>query len=358
MITADDIRPGVYLNLPEDVYFSVDALGSSDLKTLYRDPSSWWYGSRHNPDRVEPERERYLNIGSALHALLLEGENAYRGRFCIEPQPSPDLAKTVGDITALLTGAGVEIPNKALKGELVKLAGDNGLGDRVWDYVRGDFLFQQTRGKIPLTAREDRAIRQMAALIELHPEIGESLRGALREVSVFWRDGDVMLRARFDGLTPAWIADIKSISGWQGRTLAHMVARQIVEMDYMLQRAHYEVARREMRGFILEGHVHGADDQQADILREIAARDTWRWVWIFQRVRDDAQKRPKSPIVVPRFHDPVGEAFDMQFERIQQALTNYRSYRDTVGFDTPWMEALPVEEITDEDLAAAGIHYR
>ena len=70
---SGDIKPGVYLDLPESEYFAADALGSTDLKALERDPLDWWAGSRLNPSVYTPKPRADANdslaLGKAIHTL-------------------------------------------------------------------------------------------------------------------------------------------------------------------------------------------------------------------------------------------------------------------------------------------------
>ena len=92
------VAEGVHLHMPESVYFGAGALGSSDLKMLYWDAPSWWASSRFNLERREPERitrSVAKNLGTGLHALVIEGEDAYTSKFVVEPDAASNrYAKT------------------------------------------------------------------------------------------------------------------------------------------------------------------------------------------------------------------------------------------------------------------------
>ena len=44
--------------------------------------------------------------------------------------------------------------------------------------------------------------------------------------------------------------------------------------------------------------------------------------------------------------------------KIDKAIENFRSYRDSLGFDQPWMHVEPNLQLLDQDLAAAGLAYK
>lgn len=355
------MKPGLYIDLPEEEYFAVDAIGSSDLKELLRAPFDWWYSSRHNPYFEDKDDSEARILGRALHALILEGQQSYESRFSIEPDPRdyPGALKTTEDIKTFLAEMGVDVPASAkkLKAELVKYAVDNGYGGRVWEHITAAHTQDvELFGKTPITAAQDRALRHMTQLVEDHPELGPSLRSSLCEVSVFWRregEDDMLLRARLDSTSSVFSLDLKSLSNWKGRSVQDMPRRQIEEIEYDIQRRFYDEGRQMMRKFIHSGDVHcpggELDERTKKVLQDIAAADHWQWVWLFFQIRDD--KKGKAPVIVPRFHQPQGQVWDEAGKKVDKAIANYREYMRRFGPDTPWHYIDPVLELEDQDLA-------
>ncbi len=355
------MKPGLYIDLDEFDYFQADALGSSDLKKLLRAAPDWWYSSRHNVFYEEKDDTEARILGRALHALILEGSQAFEGRFAIEPDPRdyPGALKTTDDIKTFLTEIGVDIPPEAkkLKADLVKFAVDQGYGGRIWDHITAKhtqdvYAFQKT----PIKAAQARALKHMAQLVEDEPTLGPALRQGLCEVSVFWhREGekDILYRCRLDSVSPHFTLDLKTLSNWKNRTIADMARRQIEEFEYDIQRRFYDEGRQMMRKFIKEGEVHcpggELDDRTKKVLQAIAETDHWQWVWLFYQVRDD--KAGKAPVMVPRFHRPEGMVWDQAGEKIEKAIENYRDFMNRFGPDTPWCHIEPVLELEDQDLA-------
>ena len=137
------IEPGVYIDMPEEEYFDIDALGSSDMKKLLREPYDWWYSSRHNLHYEEPKRDKSLVLGQGLHALMLEGNQAYQARFSIVPDPLdyPGALKSAKDIASFLKSADIHVPSNLSKSDLVQFAVDKGFGGRIWDHIIANHKF-------------------------------------------------------------------------------------------------------------------------------------------------------------------------------------------------------------------------
>ncbi|MEM1088153.1 MAG: PD-(D/E)XK nuclease-like domain-containing protein [Pseudomonadota bacterium] len=372
------LQPGLYLDLPEDVYFHQDSLGSSDLKKLLRAPADWWYSSRHNPDREQADDSNARILGRALHALMLEGVQAYEARFAVEPDPRdyPGICKTTDEIKAMLKQCDIHVPSKGVKSDYVQIAVDNRLGNRVWDHlIRHHVQDVEVFGKTPIKAAQDRALRSMADIVENEPSVAGGLQSGIPEVSVFFEREShpgLLFRARFDSLSPNMTMDLKTLSNWKNRTVADMARRQIEEFEYDIQRRFYDEAREAARQFITQDKVflcgHGPDGRSIDFLegldvlepriaktlRQIADTDLWVWVWLFYQMRDD--KAGKAPVCVPRFHLPEGEVWDEAGKKIDRALEHYQDFMSRFGPDNPWCHIEPALELEDADLA--GLQYK
>ncbi|MDR7232786.1 hypothetical protein J2X45_003896 [Caulobacter sp. BE264] len=286
-----ELPDGVYIGLSDEKYFAQDRLGSTDLVVLHRDPASWYYGSRHNPDRPIRTPSPEMQFGSALHALVLEGEAVYQDKAVISPFE--------------------DFRSKEA---------------RIW---RDDAII---RGKIIMTEDMDRRVRHMAALILNHPELGAPMRGGMSEVAILWTDpSGVKLRAKIDKLLPKFAIDLKSYGGdAKGRTIKEQCLNLVASRSMDVQRFMYWRARQQMAALPIYG---GTPDQQAWIKR-VAAVEDWDWCWIFYRRRDD--ERGTAPIVQPVIRPTNDASFDSGRQKMDVALANYRTFRDRFGFDVPW----------------------
>jgi hypothetical protein len=361
-----DLQPqeGVHLNMAEADYFGARALGSSDFSVLAEDPASWWYGSAWNEDRRQrAKRSAPLNFGAALHALILEGEDAYRSRFTTEPEPSdPRWAKTPVEVRKLLESHGVDVRGVFDVKRLYSLARQKGLTDRVWDLARVKFEHAKQAGLRHVTLDEDRRLRHMAGLVERHKDLGPGLRRGLTEVSVFWRredDPQTLLRARFDKLQPGFTIDLKTLANWKGGNLDAATFDAIADEDYDLQAEHYRDARTQLCRFVRDGKVwswaSGGADQplraEREILEAVAERgDEWRWIWVFYQVRNDDVGRERAPVIRPWNLPPTCSLFTDARPVIERALANYREWRSRFGLTEGWSEVHPIEELPLEKL--------
>ncbi len=302
------LSDGVYLGLAEEHYFAQPRLGSTDLVLLHKDPASWWYGSRYNPDRPVRDPTPEMEFGKALHALVLEGEEAYDERSAVSPYDDFRTKES-----------------------------------RIW---RDE---QVINGRIVMTADMDLRVRHMSALILNHPELGAALKAGMSEVSVlFTMPSGVQMRARFDKMLPRFTVDLKSFGGdARGDTIRQQCTGLIATRDYDVQRYIYDVARRAMSGLIAAGAIYGGTDEEKAWVTKAAAIEAFQWCWIFYRRRDDA--RPYAPVVKPIVRPPEDFTYMTGHKKASVALANYQAFIERFGFEVPWAVIESTEEPSDTD---------
>jgi hypothetical protein len=251
-----------------------------------------------------------MQFGSALHALVLEGEEAYCAAAVIPP-----------------------FDNFRTKEA------------QVW---RDEQLLA---GKLIVTPDMDRRLRHMAALILNHPELGEPMRAGLSEVSVLFTHEatGLRLRARFDKLLPRFTLDLKSFGGnARGVSMTQQCLWLVKDRHMDVQRFMYFLARQQMAGLIQQGKVFGATPEQTDWLRRVAAVEDWRWGWLFYRRRDD--DKGHAPIVKPIYRSHFDQTFESGRQKFDVAAANYRTFVDRFGFKVPWAVVEPGEEPADHEM--------
>lgn len=164
--------PGVYFEVPLADYLAIPAVSSHTLGAFRRSPAhARAYMTGAARDTVDPD-----GIGSALHALVLEGPGALAERFTRAPDDVTDRRA------------------------------------RAWRDQRDA---EAAAGRVLMLARDHDAVTAMAAAVRSSPPAARALAGlAATEVTVLWTDPatGLLLKARVDGLNPTLLAliDLKS----------------------------------------------------------------------------------------------------------------------------------------------------
>lgn len=322
------LAPGIYLNLPEKIYHTDPAVGSSDIRTMRKGLHKYWHRSWMNPKR-EPFDDKMTPskiMGKAIHKELLEGRKALAEMFV---RRAPD----------------AEGASPADKSALTK-----------------KYNAQLKDHQFLLKADEFDFVTECGELIKAHPELSTVLDGGLREVSVFWdaqveigRDNDdepiyytVRCKARFDLLKPRGIGDIKSIANEYDDVLAKACKRAITNYRYPLQAEHYCEGRRQLpalvkAGKIFEGKGVSGNTAAIEYLKVIAAEPRFAFQIIF----------------IPKEGDPDAESWTLspgnpllQHERevIDAVLRSYAHALQAYGTQERWPLVKKVTELTIDEL--------
>jgi hypothetical protein len=362
----EQLPDGLYLNLSQRDYFGQKGRkGSTDWMTLDKKGLGWWWVSEHNP-RYRAPKQPERTYGSALHAIMLEGIDAYEQRFAVLPDKAnfPGVVDSVREIEAVLERHRISLPrrpkdkaewNAAMEAQLP--------GWPCWDNILAAFALDLRPGMELVTAEEDEMLRLMrnmaleddrrdnAELRALFAEVAG--QPPLAEVSVLYTDAwDIKRRARIDKMFPRFDMDVKSLGNWRGRPLPWEVGDLIARNRWFMQRADHRMAREVAYEFILEGKIYGATvDQMLWLQRWPGENPHWDYVWLAYQKPDSVQGR--APIIMPVWDDAynpgggVGPLLEAGHNRLVRA---HRLYRDAVkefGLEKPWGRVEPVH-YTDE----------
>lgn len=346
---------GVHLRQRHEDYLEDHGLGYSAIKDIFLSPIEWWDSSPHNPLRVEPDPEgkKAFKRGEALHTFTLYGEKTYARTYGVRPnrQTHPDALETVRELTAACAGAGLS--THGLKMDLARRLVDYKVDVEVLPILQERFDLRD--GRKVIDQHDDFRIRllqrmMMRTATELKlPEgsmtIRQALTNALTEVSVYWIDENgIRQRARFDVLKPVFSGDLKSITQWKKTNFKKALLEEVIMRGYMIQAAHYEEGRIQLRKAVAEGRVFGGTKRELKLLERIARSDYWAWVFIFAKMDGAAQVR--SIVIRP---DASAQFIKAQQQR-EEALANFLFQREFHGgLDTPWFDPEVVWEPAEDE---------
>lgn len=360
----DQIPDGVYIGLPEEVYFRQRALGSSDLAYLWQDDlaDGWWWRSNYCPFyRRTPSKA--TDFGSALHCLALEGRSAYEARYFTAPDPRqyPGLLETIEDLkSALAASEAPAMPAKARKVDLIEAVKTYCPGRPVWDDIEAKAK-HKAQDRVLLGAETAYQIEVMVETGMKDPIMNAvfTAEGGVRltEVSVFWTlPNGVRLRFRFDSLLPAANCDLKSIDTWRpGERLKDAAGAAIGKRSLDIQAALSFTARRRMYEHIEAGRIFyhpqppaGSEDPQRQVAwlkrfpgeapLDLEGRAGWRWLWaFFQKPTQDG----RAPAILPIWMEFGSLKHRDGYRRAAKGMANFVERKALFGLDRPWTTSHP-----------------
>lgn len=344
-------EPGVFFNLPEDDYFSVEALSASGMKHLRVSPLDYWANSRTLNPNYEADQEDVVDsfaktLGKSFHKRILEGREAFANCYApaFDPSAYPDALEGADDIKAALRrhkeqGADVKITGN--KEELIDRLVSLEPTAKIMDVLRESYV-QTHEGKTLLATKYLHKIELAAAMIEKHPELSKAFTGGMPEVSIFWECPviGVQCKARLDYLKPKAIVDLKTIANKQGRPLPSAVAREFAAYRYFVQGAFYHEAAKQIKGLMNAGKVYG--EAPHDFLSKLYADHDKTVLYVFQ-------VKGIAPAAIGRIFPTEGITFQIAQTEIETMKQTYRICLEKFG-NAPWVEDSKIEMLTDEEV--------
>lgn len=361
---------GIYLDLDPTTYFNqAEALGGTDLIKLYQRRGGWWWASVHNRRRRDRTTSAQ-NYGSALHAIMLEGEAVYEARFLIRPDQAdygPELLTSEPSIRAAFKAGKIDLPagtSKWTKADWNEAALVYFPDRPVWDVILETFN-ATLRGRQTVTSTEDELLRLMRdaafgqGMFDSTPE-SEEIRvllshnadfPVLPEVSILYtRPDGIRRRARIDLCLPRFDLDLKSLGNWKGREPKYLVPDIIPRSGYDIQRADYHAARRQMYRMLAErgvNAIHGGTNEQRQWLASYPSRfPEWEWVWLFYQKPDFTQGT--EPVLFPLWDDIRSDYHLAGARKALKALAFYRGQVEKFGLEKPWCRVEPCHYTNSE----------
>lgn len=356
----EQLPDGVYLNLPESRYFAQRCLGSTDLAGLWLRQEGWWWRSPNNPfwKRMESSPQAY---GTALHTLVLEGDDVFAKRYARAPDKRdyPGLLETIDDIKYQLEVAGAPAVNRRMtKAQLLEYAkvylGERPIWDLIWEDAErraGDRILLGAQDWWELHLMRDAALKDETARVIVQAAGGVRLV----EVSVFWTLPDgVRLRFRFDSLLPSVNADLKSIDNYRDDDLAEAIGKRIGGDALDIQAALSFTARRMLYAYVEAGAVYAQDPERdakqgAYLARfpteaplDLGERPGWFWLWMFYQKADE---KGRAPVIFPLRMDFGGGDHLDGARKALHALDFYRRKVAEVGLQEPWTRVEPLHHL-------------
>jgi hypothetical protein len=356
-------EPGIYFQMPEEIYHAIPALSNGGIKKLAASPMLYWAECPWMNPAYEPREEKeHFNVGHAYHTRLLEGVSAFALRFAIalDKADYPNALVTLDDIKAAFPD-GVK-PRGKSKGEVLEHLRTFDATVETWDEIKAEHEAANA-GRCFISARQHREIEIAAAMIEKDPHLCTLLQGGQPEVSLFWycpKTG-VPKKARVDYLKIKAMVDLKTIANQKEQSIENAIRFDIANRRYAIQPSHYFQGAAEVRKLVRErgtAAVHvwphqPGDDLTLEAQERVLQLDQWaekwashqrpdEWVWLFQQ-------KGIAPIARGLFY-PRGGTTKMLCDDICSMMSRrFREFCEKHGTDI-WVDSKPIYDLADEDL--------
>lgn len=335
--------PGIYFNLGDAEYHSDDALGSSSIKELSVDEYEFQFNRLYGEDKDTDA----LIFGAALHARILEGRAAFEAKFCSEFDKSAvdGALDTVAELKAWLDQYGQTSLSGKKKDDLIAMVRNIDPNQPVAEVIKQQWA-AKNEGKVALKPKRWAQVETAARWVQRDPllsavmEDGTFSHGA-PEVSIFYEENGVRLKARFDRLLRHAIVDLKSFAPRGTGRIEDLALKAIQTMRYHIQSADYIRAWHRAKALYAAGQVFG-DQPFSTFLAECFDREEPAWIWIMVKSVGAPQ-----PLVIDWQANFVKKR---AAEQVEEAIETYVRLRDEHGDDEEWPPMRPAVTVTDSDL--------
>lgn len=266
MFDPKNPKPGIYYDLPFDVYHAAPGISNSGMKHLAVSPLQFWHQTL-NPAKEKQEESEYLRFGHALHCAVLE-PGVFLSRYACELNPAdfPGLLTKADDLKDWLKQNGID-PKGTTKAGWTKQIHDQCRDVPVWDVLEAEHL-QRCEGKTLVPVDEWARVTNLACALNEEESLKPVLATGKPEVSVFAIDPEtgVLLKCRTDWWGPEETLDLKTFTNKRGKSVDQTVSDALWYEGYLDQAWHYsyvrELATGEPAGFVF---AFGESDAPHDI---------------------------------------------------------------------------------------------
>lgn len=216
--------------MPEEEYRAVKALCQSDVKKIIASVPDYLYGLE-NPE----EETKGKTLGKAYHNIILEDkEDLYQ-----YPLDKNDYLCTKEDYIEAANSLNADFKPSWNK-DKIKEAILNSIDNATYRAEFFDDAIQELNesGRIILDKYDLDKINSYKKQIYNSP-LGNELKDAPKEISLFWEEDGVPMKARFDALVSDGVFDLKTFDNSRGKNTDKAVINAIIAYDYILQACFY-----------------------------------------------------------------------------------------------------------------------
>lgn len=223
MITQG-LAPGIYFDLPEEVYFADKALSRSDMLHLLDTPNTYWKNSWMNSERSKIKSSKEMDYGSAFDYMLFTPK-LFEKKYQVVPVD-------------------------------------------VWD-----------NAKKKISLEDYYKIIDSIKVLKAGHESGMYLRGGIPQVTIVFEHSGVRYRVRIDLFKPMLSLDYKTIWSLNERHLK----RAFEEYGYDIQMRLYRWARQRFKEQFKAGEAHVYGKVDPKFFRQFMDDELNEFVFLFQR---------------------------------------------------------------------------
>lgn len=357
-VSADQpYAEGIYFDMPEEEYHQIPYFSRSVADEMIFDPSGeeHWHNSPMNPDYEPMQTTAAMELGKAIHCLLLEPDrfddlyvkkptiDDFHGKIIFTT--SDEIKHFLGEVGEKKTGNKPELIQRALP----YLDPHTHI---IWENVLQAFNEDVEANNKRVLSGDDIAILEgIRESLDRRPKMPELFTNTLSEITIIWKDKKtgIMCKCRLDGARPEAIAEVKSFAVKGGKTLAKTMYDAINYERYNFQYYVYWLALKTIIERINAGKAEVFGEVDPDWLKEFLKNPDKQFFIAFFRTQAPYQckaiemSKADSPGATSNVYFTEAETtWRIAIELYQDRFIKYGVSR--------WLDEKDIDKLQDENV--------
>ena len=293
------MKDGIYFNMPDEEYHSIERLSSSGMRDILESPTKFWFNSRFNP-LFEEKKTEAMDLGTMFHSYILEGEKEFNEKYVVMPSE-------------------IEAMNK------------NSSSFKLW---------KAAQTKRIISWQKYFEMKKIVRYLEQEGQILSTsfLKDGMPEVSVFWTDDKgIQRKARIDMLREASFVDLKTFATDKVGDLENYISKYFFSYKIFLQMVNYRQALLAAKQFD-KGQVSGSKEQKKFFENVKESEDYVPFVLFVNRNLPQARIKAFTK-------ENCSDLWRLGERMIEEACSKYIDNLNKYGRNSAWLEEVDVSNL-------------
>lgn len=341
--------PGIYLGLSEEEYHADPSFSASGIKNITVSPLDYWVNSHMNPDREDKDTPAKL-LGKAYHKLVLEGREAFESCYAVKPDIT-DYPDALDGAPALKAHCkDLDLKASGTIAELCARIREEDTATELWPEIMAEFT-AELKGRQVITKDAWKDLNLVDLVMRRSPSTAEAFRGGVPEVSMFWRENDVPMKARIDYVKPFALLDLKSFANQMADEIVSSVAKEVARRRYYIQPVVYTRGWEAMKDMYLthgSGIITGEGDYS--VIETALKEDRTRFFFVFLQTGGVPNVVVREFAMMETYQKSGGSLNAYWYrgeETFKRGIAMYRKCLAEHGTDQPWIADFGLKPFQD-----------
>ena len=331
----EELQDGIYFNMPEMQYHSIEALSGTGLKKLIVSALTFWTET-YDPTYQRRETTA-LSLGKAYHKRILEGKEAFASSFVkrLSKDDFPNALDAQAELKDYCSKHDLKVTGT--KPVLIEriIESDGDMKKNILSLMQDAFNIEHAHQE-QMTKADYDEVEKAASILELS-SLAMHFTSGFPEVSIIWHDPmtGVKCKARIDYLRHDSLIELKSFSNSRNKTIEVCVAQAIAYERYNVSAVHYMNGLKEIKNLIKAGTCITDNTKALDFLKLLSENEQ-EFTFVFQ------ESGQVNNCLARKFVEKASRQPNQYWMATQDLIIDtthkYAGFMKSHGRGNPWIE--------------------